>query len=118
MEITKDNLHQAIAALRQCAKENENSNTDTGAIRVSDLCNDVANYLESQKDAEKNLINSIWHKESENPGNRHPYPVLNPDGEMAYAYYEELCGWQFDRDFKRSTRMLWLDIEKILPKED
>ena len=53
------------------------------------------------------------------PGNRHPYPVLNPDGEMAYAYYEKLCGWQFDRDFKRSTRMLWLDIEKILPsKED
>ena len=51
-------------------------------------------------------------------GNRHLYPVLNPDGEMAYAYYEELCGWQFDRDFKRSTRMLWLDIEKILPKED
>lgn len=68
--------------------------------------------------ARKQLMAEIWHKESEHPGNRHPYPVLNPDGEMAYAYYEELCGWQFDRDFKRSTRMLWLDIEKILPKED
>ena len=46
MKITKENMHQAIAALRQCAKENENKQTDTGAIRVSDLCNDVADYLE------------------------------------------------------------------------
>lgn len=46
MEITKDNLHQAIAALRQCAKENENRQTDTGAVCVTDLCSDVADYLE------------------------------------------------------------------------
>ena len=46
MEITKENLHKAIAALRQCAKENEGKHTDTGAIRVSDLCSDVAAYLE------------------------------------------------------------------------
>ena len=46
MTITKDNMHQAIAALRQCAKENENRQTDTGAVRVTDLCNDVADYLE------------------------------------------------------------------------
>ena len=46
MTITKENLHQAIAALRQCAKENENRQTDTGAVRVTDLCNDVADYLE------------------------------------------------------------------------
>ena len=116
MEITKDNLHQAIAALRQCAKENENSNTDTGAVRVSDLCNDVANYLESQKDAEKNLINSIWHKNDDKPGNKHPYPVINPDTqEMAFAYY--FCGWQFDRDYNPGRNMLWLDIERILPNE-
>ena len=68
--------------------------------------------------ARKQLMAEIWHKESEHPDNRNPYPVLNPDGEMAYAYYEELCGWQFDRDFKHSVNMLWLDIEKILPKED
>jgi hypothetical protein len=48
MEITKNNLSQAIGALRQCAKENENKNTDTGCIRVSDLCNDVATYLEKE----------------------------------------------------------------------
>jgi hypothetical protein len=64
------------------------------------------------------LIKQIWHKESEHPDNRHPYPVLNPDGEMAFAYYDELCGWQFDREFKHSANMLWLDIEKIMPKED
>lgn len=46
MKITKENLHQAIAALRQCAKENENRQTDTGAVRVTDLCSDVADYLE------------------------------------------------------------------------
>ena len=64
------------------------------------------------------LVWQIWHKESEHPDNKHPYPVLNPDGEMAFAYYDQLCGWQFDRDFKHSANMLWLDIEKILPKED
>lgn len=49
MTITKENLHQAIAALRQCAKENENRQTDTGAVRVTDLCNDVADYLDRQQ---------------------------------------------------------------------
>jgi hypothetical protein len=46
MEITNDNLHQAIAALRQCAKENKGKQTGTGCIVVSDICSDVANYLE------------------------------------------------------------------------
>lgn len=45
MEITTNNLHQAIAALRQCAKENEKRKTDTGAVCVTNLCNDVADYL-------------------------------------------------------------------------
>lgn len=48
MEITKNNLNQAIAALRQCAKENKGRTTDTGNIRVSELCNDVAAYLEKE----------------------------------------------------------------------
>ena len=48
MEITINNLNQAIAALRQCAKENKSRITDTGNIRVSDLCNDVATYLEKE----------------------------------------------------------------------
>ena len=47
MKISDNNLNQAIAALRQCAKENEGKATDTGAIRVSDLCSDVADYLET-----------------------------------------------------------------------
>lgn len=45
MTINYDNIHQAIAALNQCAKENENRQTDTGAVRVSDLCTDVAYFL-------------------------------------------------------------------------
>jgi DNA-binding SARP family transcriptional activator len=46
MEITKQNLRQAIAALRKCADENRNRIVSTGAIKISDLCDDVANYLE------------------------------------------------------------------------
>lgn len=48
MEITINNLNQAIAALRQCAKENKDQTTYTGNIRVSDLCNDIAIYLEKE----------------------------------------------------------------------
>ena len=36
-----------INALRQCAKEHEKDFTGTGCIRVSDLCNDTADLLES-----------------------------------------------------------------------
>jgi hypothetical protein len=53
MVITNDNLHKAIAALRQCAKENENRQTDMGAVRVTDLCQDVAYYLERLARAHK-----------------------------------------------------------------
>ena len=45
MAINYENIHQAIAALNQCVKENENKQTDTGAIRVSDLCADVSYFL-------------------------------------------------------------------------
>ena len=60
MEITNSNLHQAIAALRQCAKENKGKQTDTGCIVVSDLCLDVADFLEKS-------TTSVWHDASEKP---------------------------------------------------
>ena len=63
------------------------------------------------------LIKMVWHKESDHPKNKHPYPVLNPDtGEMAFAYY--YLGWHFDRDYAHSVNMLWLDIEQILPSKN
>lgn len=49
MEITNDNIGTAIAALERCAKENAGKHTDTGAIRVSDLCSDVAAYLKKSQ---------------------------------------------------------------------
>lgn len=52
MEITKDNLWQAIKALRQCADAHRNDVTPTFYIRVTDLCEDVANYLDKIKIAE------------------------------------------------------------------
>lgn len=50
MEITFENLHQAIAALRQCANENAGRPTDTGNVVVAGLCTDVADFLEKQYD--------------------------------------------------------------------
>ena len=62
----------------------------------------------------KQLMKELWHKDTDYPGNKHPYPVINPDTqEMAFAYY--YYGWNFDRDYNPGCNMLWLDIEKILP---
>lgn len=72
---------------------------------------------EMMEAARKQLMNELWHKSTDNPGNQHPYPVINPDTqEMAYAYYNQRLGWwEFDRDYNPGCNMLWLDIEKILP---
>ena len=59
MEITRNNLNQAIAALRQCAKENQNKSIDTGNIRISDLCNDVATYLEKELESIKQAAEEL-----------------------------------------------------------
>jgi len=50
MEITLENLHTAIAALRQCANENAGRPTDTGNVVVAGLCTDVADFLEKEFD--------------------------------------------------------------------
>ncbi len=50
MEITLENLHRAIAALRQCANENAGKPTDTGNVVVAGLCTDVADFLEKEFD--------------------------------------------------------------------
>ena len=65
----------------------------------------------------KQLMKELWHKGTDNPGNKHPYPVINPDTqEMVFAYYDQRFGlWEFDRDYNPGRNMLWLDIEKILP---
>ena len=81
---------------------------DYEAIR--DAARHIANW-QKQK-----LMNELWHKGTDNPGNKHPYPVINPDTqEMAFAYY--YYGWQFDRDYNPGCNMLWLDIEKIIPNK-
>ena len=42
-----ENYKPYINALRQCAKEHENDITPFAYIRVSDLCKDTANLLET-----------------------------------------------------------------------
>lgn len=59
MKITKENLRQAIAALRQCAQENKSQKTDTGAVRVSDLCSDVADYLDRRAEFLQREVSGI-----------------------------------------------------------
>lgn len=46
MTITYKNLPQAIQALEQCAKEHEKEYVQTAHIRTSDLCKDVACFLQ------------------------------------------------------------------------
>ena len=46
MGMTESKKAEAVGALRQCAKEHEKDFTYTFNIRVSDLCNDIADYLE------------------------------------------------------------------------
>lgn len=47
MKITKENIGQAIYALRQCAKEHEKETVSTFGIVTFSICNDVADYLEN-----------------------------------------------------------------------
>lgn len=48
-----DDYRKYIDALRKCAKEHVEDFTATGCIRVSDLCNDTADLLESLEKKEK-----------------------------------------------------------------
>ena len=47
MEITYDNLPQAIAALKKCAQEHEKDFVPTGHIVTAELCNDVVMFLQN-----------------------------------------------------------------------
>ena len=47
MLITQNNLQQVILALRQCAEEHKKERVPTFAICTTDLCTDVATFLES-----------------------------------------------------------------------
>ena len=62
MEITNENLHKAIAALRQCAEENKGKQTDTGSVVISDICTDVADYLERPVDGRDKHLYRIKNK--------------------------------------------------------
>lgn len=88
------------------------NNGDLGFDFDYEAIRDTARHFANWK--KQQLMNEIWHKSSDNPGNKHPYPVINPDTqEMAFAYY--FFGWIFDRDYNPGSNMLWLDIEKIIP---
>ena len=92
MEITNDNIGTAIAALERCAKENAGKHTDTGAIRVSDICSDVAAYL---KKSQYQIIQSLtWeamlniHKCIKDAMNNNIYAFNTMEGQK--KVYEEV----------------------------
>lgn len=62
MEITNENLDKAIAALRRCAEENKGKQTDTGSVVISDICTDVADYLERPADGRDKHLYRIKNK--------------------------------------------------------
>ena len=88
MEITKETQHKAIAALRQCAKENENKPADTGAVRVTDLCRDVADYLEKLA-ADEHPKQSWWRPVTEWPRDKQPILMKLSNGKYQYTEWED-----------------------------
>jgi len=84
MTINYENIAQAIAALNQCAKENEGRQTDTGAIRVSDLCTDVANFLSKIRPSE-----TQWRSVDEWPKDGEPILMKLDNGKYQYSEWEE-----------------------------
>ena len=85
MTINYENIAQAIAALNKCAKENEGRQTDTGAIRVSDLCTDVAYFLSKVRQDHKGKWKSVddWPKDGE------PNLMKLDNGKYQYSEWEE-----------------------------
>ena len=85
MTINYENIAQAIAALNKCAKENEGRQTDTGAIRVSDLCTDVAYFLSKVRQDHKGKWKSVdeWPKDGE------PILMKLDNGKYQYSEWEE-----------------------------
>lgn len=100
MEITKNNLPGAIAALRRCAKENKGKQTDTGCIVVSDLCLDVADYLEKS-------TTLVWHDASEEP---EPNKELICIGE----FNNPLVLSSNSDSFKKRTIIKWAYFDDLL----
>lgn len=98
MEITKENLPKAIAALRRCAKENKGKQTDTGCIVVSDLCLDVADYLEKP-------VVSVWHDANTLPSD--PKVVIVEHNE----YSTSICRAE---QMSRVKGAKWAYIEDLL----
>lgn len=53
MNITYEDLPQVIVALKRCAKEHEQELVPTGWIHTTQLCDDVAQFLQELVDNNK-----------------------------------------------------------------
>ena len=111
MTIDYENIHQAIAALNQCVKENENKQTDTGAIRVSDLCADVSYFLCKVRQDYKQ-----WQETKD--GKMHVYVFSNSDDETLPTFGRAACQmltsvWLYGK-MAHTTTMRWY-IASMVP---
>lgn len=97
MDININNLNQAIYALRKCADENKDKVTDTFKIRISDICIDVANYIEGKKISNENLINLCCKWLEKNQSKYIQHNPISSRTDMAY-YVSGACVTDF-REF-------------------
>ena len=119
MEITNSNLYKAIAALRQCAKENKGKQTDTGSVVISDLCTDVADYLEKCANNGK----KVWHNIDEKADGSKFVVLYDTDGGYMSPPSRSLFG--FDSDFINAMNKkyganytMWAYRDDLAPKKE
>lgn len=99
MGMTESKKAQAVSALRQCAKEHEKDFTYTFCIRVSDLCNDIADYIEELQKENAELSNSVT--ELTNTKTELENKVTELEKEIDY-YKSRECHWdEIEEDAKR-----------------
>lgn len=98
MGITESKKAQAVSALRQCAIEHEKDVTYTFNIRVSDLCNDIADYVEElQKENSKlkwqlnEVIEDNDYYQKENGELSNSVIELEKENEELKAQNKDLC---------------------------
>lgn len=92
MEITLHNYQKAINALRRCAEENKHRNTDTGNIVISDLCDDVANFLQNLNNGEYVVITAARYNELQSHEREHIHrsSFNNETGTGGWGYLSKI----------------------------
>lgn len=99
--INYNNIHQAIAALNQCARENAKTFNGIWSIRVSELCSDVSKFLSKVQEDRVKLKEKQCNKERIND---ETYDALKRLGIFDTSVRSYNRG---DSDYSRHTIQPW-----------